>query len=363
MSISELKSTNSLLQMQIDGHRRENGNQSQQIVRSEQSIAAGDAERNGLLESLRKSEEKCSDFRELISKTTEKLEVSERRRRLQDQDIEDLKRTIDGLEREVLSLNQSLDAASERMRGMLTTDESAARVDRLTSMWLSEREALTQKISMLSTKLETERMSNVRGREELSVALRSLVTGTDDLRHSMRLNHTHSNNNGDGSDTAEHRNNPFHALESEKNTALGISFGELYTDILRVAGASETLKAASLDLVNQIVVQYSHNLADAQDSRLISYADSSRSVEQILVEARQLFDQYRTREREAAAIIVKAARDESDARKFADEQAGEMRQLLRQAEAKLETLRAAKDAADGRSAAEVSACLFLLLFP
>ena len=361
MSISELKSANSLLQMQVDAHRRDNGNQSQLLLRSEQSITAGEAERNGLLENLRKSEEKCSDFRELNSKINEKLEASERRRRLQDQDIEDLKRTIDGLEREVLSLNQSLDAASERMRGMLTTDESAARVDRLTSMWLSEKEALNQKISMLSTKLETERMSNVRGREELSVALRSLVTtGTDDMRHSMRSSHTHNSEGGEG-DAAEHRNNPFHALEGEKNAIVGISFGELYTDILRVGGASETLKAASLDLVNQIVVQYSHNLADVQDSRMLNYASSSRNVEQIIVEARQLFDQYRTREREAAAIIVKAARDESDARKFADEQAGEMRQLLRQAEAKLETLRAAKEAADRRSAAEVRACALLRL--
>ena len=358
MSISEFKSANSMLQMQIDACRRDIGSQIQQIARLDQVIVTGETDRSALLETVRKSEEKCSDFRELNATINEKLESSERRHRLQNQDIEDHKRNIDALEREKTSLCQSLDSSSERMRGMLTLDESSARVDRLTSMWMSEKEALIQKTHMLNSRLETERLSNVRGREELALALKGLVIGGD--ISFKRSKHVNSSNEGGALAPIENHNNPFYALESDSNAPVGVSFGELYTDILRVAGASETLKAASLDLVNHIVVQYTHNLGDGQGniSMLHSYTDSSRPVEKILAEARLLFDEYRTREREAATTIVKAARDEADARQFADEQAGEMRQLLKQTESKLEALRASKEASERRASAEVSSLVF-----
>ena len=412
-AISELKGANSMLQLQIDTLRREVAAQKGASERSEAALSALENERNGLLDALRASEGKCADLRDAQAKLQERYEAGERRLRLLEADLADRQRGIESLDREKESLAQALQVAQGRMRGMITEQEATGRVERLNNLWSAEREAMTQRLQALATRQETDRAAGARGREELFVSLRGLVTSGGALSC------------GPGSGTASSTiaatlvaststSNPFSHLEAEVEVhdldaesggetstggsiesgtaagslslaapaaaaAAGVSHSELYADILRVGGACDTLRTAILELINHMTIQYTATALDpAERDRLRSHLDAItsagaagkagatssgsgsgsglgfRSVEQLVAEVRSIFDHYRRREREAAAVLLQTSRDESEARRFAEDQAGECRRELKQTQAWLDALRSQKDAADRAATAEVS---------
>jgi chromosome segregation ATPase len=392
---AELRGANALLQLQIDSNRRELASLKANIDRHEAAQPAIEAERVGLLDSLRQSEERCSSLRDLFAKVSERLENSERRVRVLDQDVADRQRSVETLERERTQLAAQLEHASERLRSMITMEEANALTDRLTGLWGSEKEALQQRAQGLAVRLETERAANARCREELSVALRGLVASptTSGVAAVQPPQRQENGSEDGGAATAspptspgqnpfsDHQHlaslslnpNPFdradvlHALGHQG----GASGGELFTDALKVSGAADALRAAAVDLLNHISSQYVSALdaSDASRSRVQVQQQQSTPrhhlqgahegaqhvpVEHVLVQVRTLFDNYRRREREAASVLLQASRDEADARRFADEQSAEMRQELRQCEVRLDALRSQKDASDRRATSEIS---------
>ena len=239
---------------------------------------------------------------------------------------------------------------------------------------------MTQRLQALSGRMETERAANTRGREELYVALRALVTpGGHGTAAAAVPSPAASSNPFEGQHHAAEGSDELGADinaavgATVASSAAGVSFGDLYADILRVGGAGDTLRSSALELINHMTVQYSATALDPSErERLRSHLDavvaavpsgpssalaapsSFKSVEQLLAEVRGLFDHYRRREREAASVLLQTARDEAEARRFAEEQAAESRRELKQTQAWLEALRAQKDVAERNAAAEVS---------